>query len=314
MLTLIEVQKGMGRTVEGAVIRTIAQSSDLLANLPFQTIEGNALTYNVEQTLPGVAFRGINEAFPESTGIVNPVTETLVICGGDIDVDTYLVDTGGQVVRAEQTAQKLKALAHNVSYAMVKGDSETDPRTMDGIQKRVFGTQIVESQNSPNSSGEVITWQKLSELRDKVTNPTHWLMTQQQRRDLEAGLRAGSGAGSNSFIWGEDAFGRPIASYGGLPILIMDRNEDLFAAIGANETTPAGGTGLSSIYCVSIRLGGFQGIQHAPPRVKDLGEINEKPVFRTRVQWYPGIAVKEPRAIGRLRGILKGPAKEAPSA
>lgn len=314
MLTLIEVQKGMGKTVEGAVIRTIAKSSDFLATLPFQNIEGNALTYNVEQTLPGVAFRGINEAFPESTGIVNPVTETLVICGGDIDVDTALVDTGGPLVRAEQISQKLKSLAHNVGYAMVKGDSETDPRTMDGIQKRVFGTQIVESQNSPNSNGEVITWQKLSELRDKVTDPTHWLMTQQQRRDLEAGLRNGSGAGSNSFIWSKDDFGRPVASYGGLPILIMDRNEDLLAAIGANETTPAGGTNLSSIYCASIRLGGLQGIQHSAPKVKDLGEIDEKPVFRVRVQWMPGIALKDPRCIARLRGILKGAAKEAPAA
>lgn len=311
MLTLIEVQKRMQPSVERAVIRTIAQNSDLLAYLPFQTIEGNSLTYNVEQALPGVAFRGINEAFPESTGIVNPQTESLTICGGDLDVDTFLVDTGGQTVRAEQEAMKLKSLSHNVSNSFIKGDSDTDPRSVDGIQRRVFGTQIVESQLSPSDAGGVISWQRLSEVRDRCTQPTHWLMTQQHARDIEAGLRKGTGSGSNSFVWTKDAFGRPVASYAGLPILIMDRNEDLFASIGLNELGAAGASAnKSSIYCVSMRIGGFQGIQRAAPKVADLGELQEKPVYRTRVQWYIGIACKEPRCIVRYRGIVAGAAVE----
>src|SRR5262245_52932274 len=154
MLTLIEMQKRMAPTMERAIVMTLAESSDLLANLPFQTIASNAYRYNVEQTLPGVAFRGVNETFTESTGVINPITESLVICGGELDVDTFLVETGGPEERALQTRMKVKALAHNVGNAMIKGDSDTDPRTLDGIQKRAFGTQIVESQNTASDAGE----------------------------------------------------------------------------------------------------------------------------------------------------------------
>ena len=314
MLTLIELQKRMQPSVEKAVIKTIAMNSDLLANLPFQTITNNALKYNVEQTLPSAAFRGVNEGFTESTGIINPVTESLTICGGEIDVDTFLVDTGGQEERALQEEMKIKALAHNVGNAMVKGDSDTDPRSLDGIQKRCFGTQLVESQNTPSDAGHVITWTKLSEVRDKTTMATHWLMTQAHVRALEAGLRAGSGAGSNTFIWEKDEFGRRLSVFAGLPILIADRNEDLFASIGFNELGASGATAnKSSIYCLSLRLGGFQGIQFSQPVVTDLGQLESKPSFRTRIQWYPGIALKEPRCVTRYRGIITGTPIETPA-
>lgn len=310
MLTLIEMQKRMEPSVEKATIMLIAQNCDLLANLPFQTINSNALRYNQEQALPGVAFRGVNESFTESTGIVNPVTESLTICGGEIDVDTFLVDTGGQEERAIQEEMKLKSLAHNVGFAMIKGDSDTDHRTIDGIQKRVYGTQIVEAQTTPSDAGAAVSWDKLSELRDKVTNPTHWLMTQQTARDIESGLRANG----QSFVWEKDEFGRPVRVYAGLPILIADRNEDLLAALGFNELGAAGATAnKTSIYCMSLRPGGFQGIQAGDPKVTDLGEIEGKPAYRTRIQWFPGLAVKDPRSIARLRGIIKGTATNAPA-
>ena len=38
----------------------------------------------------GIAFRGINEGYDESTGVLNPQTESLVICGGDSDFDVAL--------------------------------------------------------------------------------------------------------------------------------------------------------------------------------------------------------------------------------
>lgn len=315
MLTLLEMLKRMPPSYERGVVRTIADSSDLLANLPFQNISSNAYRYNVEQAMPGVAFRGINETYTESTGIVNPVTESLVICGGEIDVDTFLVATGGPTERALQTDMKVKTIAHNVGNAMIKGDSDTDPRTIDGIQKRAFGTQIVESQNTPSDAGHVITWQKLSETRDRVSQPTHWIMTQAHMRAIESGLRtSGTGFGITSFIWQEDKFGRRVANYGGLPIIVADRNEDLFASIGFNELGASGATAnKSSIYCVSLRLGGFQGLQLAPPQVTDLGQIEAKPAYRTRIEWFVGIALKDPRCVCRYRGITSGVAIEAPA-
>ncbi|RTL05717.1 hypothetical protein EKK58_07440, partial [Candidatus Dependentiae bacterium] len=90
MLTLIEAAKvaqNGGNTYLAGIIELYAQSSDILQALPFTDIQGNALKYNREETLPGVGFRGVNEGYTESTGIINPVTEVLTIAGGDLDVD-----------------------------------------------------------------------------------------------------------------------------------------------------------------------------------------------------------------------------------
>ena len=38
-------------------------------------------------------------------------------------------------------------------------------------------------------------------------------------------------------------------------------------------------------------------------RVRDLGELESKPVFRTRVEWYAAMALFHPRCASRLYGI-----------
>jgi hypothetical protein len=37
--------------------------------------------------------------------------------------------------------------------------------------------------------------------------------------------------------------------------------------------------------------------------VRDLGEVDDKPVYRTRVDWLIGLAVMHGRAIARVWGI-----------
>jgi len=96
-LTLLEASKlHSGDVYKQGVIEKFAETSDVLRVLPFEGIQGNSLKYNVEETLPGVGFRGINESFTESTGIINPQVESLSIAGGDLDVDKFLIDTMGE--------------------------------------------------------------------------------------------------------------------------------------------------------------------------------------------------------------------------
>ena len=61
-LTLVEAAKTVQNPIQSAIIEMYARSSSILAALPFTTIAGNALRYNREETLPGIGFRGVNEA------------------------------------------------------------------------------------------------------------------------------------------------------------------------------------------------------------------------------------------------------------
>ena len=97
MLTLLEAAKLVQDPLKRGVMEIFPRTSPVLERLPFFNVNGQAYKYNIEETLPGIAFRGINATYTESTGIVNPAVEALYILGGLSKVDRALVKTQGNV-------------------------------------------------------------------------------------------------------------------------------------------------------------------------------------------------------------------------
>lgn len=305
-LTLLEAAKlNPGDVLMNTIVEAFVRDVDLMRVLPFKTIKGNALKFNREGTLPTTGFRAVNDSYTEATGILDPNTEALFIGGGDIDVDKFIVKTQGPEQRSAQEVMKAKSLSHRISYTFVKGDSASDSTVPDGLQKRCTGTQLV-AQGS-TSGGDVLTLSKLDEVIDAVDNPTHLLMSKAMRRILTSAARLYTVGG---FItYDVDAFGRKIAKYNDLPIIIADQNGNNNAALAFDEADPAaGGTACTSIYVLSLGDDQLCGIQAAPMFVVDLGELQTKPVFRTRIEWYVGLAAIGPRSVARLWGIKTGAA------
>ncbi len=303
-LTLVEAAKTAamnGQVLQQSIIELYARSSDILANLPIENISGNALSYDQEDMLPGIAFRGVNEAYTESTGVINPQTEALAIAGGDVDVDMFILKTHGMAKRGQQEAMKVKALAHNISHRFVKGDTSTSAKEFDGLQVRLTGNQLIENTGSA-TTGAALSLASLDEAIDRVDGPTGLLMNQAMARRLTQASRNTSVGGFITFE--QDAFGRRVTMYQGLPIMIADRNGDLFQTLAFNEAAGSGGSTSTSIYVLNMSLGYCQGLQNGGIDVRDLGEQQSgPPVMRTRIEWYVGMALKHPRAAARLRGI-----------
>ena len=299
MLTLVEAAKRSQNPVQSAIIEMYARNSDILMALPFDGIQGNALRYNREESLPGVGFRGVNEAYSESTGILNPVTEPLVIAGGDLDVDMFILQTMGMDHRAVQESMKVKALSLSWSSQFIKGDSADDPRGFDGLQTRITGNQLIWNDTG---DGAALSLANLDEMIDAVDNPTHLVMNKTMRRRLTQAARDTDVGGFIS--WDVDAFGRKIAQYNDLPILIADYDNEGDAILPFDEVSDGGGTAQNtSIYCVSFGTGMLSGIQNSEMDVRDLGELETKPAMRTRIEWYAGIACYHGRAAARIGGI-----------
>lgn len=299
-LTLVEAAKQSQNPLQSAVIEMYARNSDILQFLPFETIQGNALRYNREDTLPGIGFRGVNEAYTESTGVLNPMTEPLVIAGGDLDVDTFILNTMGMQQRGTQEQMKVKSLALAWTKAFIKGDSDSDPREYDGLQTRLTNNQLIDAGNS--SGGDALSLAKLDELIDTVEEPTHMIMSKAMRRLLTAAARDKDVGGH--ITWDLDAFGRQVARYNDLPILIADYDNNGDSILAFDEACPGGGSDDgTSIYCVSFSDGMLSGIQNGTMDVRDLGELQTKPAMRTRVEWFAGIACFHGKAAARLRGI-----------
>jgi len=299
-LTLVEAAKRAVDQEQSAIIEMYARSSDILANMQFTNIGGSAMSYNREETLPGIGFRGVNESYTASTGIINPQVEPLVIAGGDLDVDMFILKTMGMGQRSVQEEMKVKALALAWTKAFVKGDSTSDPRELDGLQARLTGNQLIE--NGTTNGGDGLSLAKLDELIDSVDSPTHLLMNKTHRRLLTVAARTYTVGG---FItWELGAFGRKIAYYNDLPIMIVDTDNNGDDILPFTELGYTGDAATaSSIYCVAFGDGKLQGLQTEPMNVRDLGELEEKPAMRTRVEWYAGMAMFHGKAAARLRGV-----------
>lgn len=299
-LTLLEAaKKSTGDVYRSSIIELYAGSSSILLNLPFQNIAGNALKYNREAAMPGIGFRGVNEAYTPSTGVLNPLTEVLVIAGGELDVDAFIVKTMGADQRSVQESMKVRALSLAWTRRFIKGDATTEPREFDGLQVRVTGNQLISAGST--AGGAALSLAKLDEAIDQTLNPTHLIMSKAMARKFIAAARDTNVSG---FItYSTDQMGRPITMYGGLPIITVDLDNNGASILGFDEAAASGGATATSIYVVSIGPDALTGIQNGGIDVRDLGELQSSPLYRTRVEWYNGLAVFNGRAVTRLRHI-----------
>lgn len=309
-INLIEAAKLVTDPVQRFVINEFA-AGDLMGSIPFEDEEGSGVHYNRVDELPAVGFRALNEPFDESSGVLNPQSEAFRFYGGDLDVDRSIVQLKGQDGRIPHEALKIQALRMGWEYQFIKGDSAADPRGFDGLQKRVIGGQLL----SNAAAGAALSLANLDRLCSQVERSggiTYLLMGRQMRDSLSTASRA---TGVGGFInFEQDQFGRKLPVYDGLPILIDSLSNPI---LGFTETSPDGSssTACTSIYAVTMgprMLTGIQGRNDGAPggygiSARDLGEIDLKPVFRTRVDWNCSFAIYNGYSVARLAGITNAP-------
>lgn len=298
-MTLLEYSKtGTGTELQQAIVETFARSSMILEILPFRNISGNALRYNQERALPGIAFRGINEPFVASHGITNPVVESLKIAGGDLIVDKFLVDTEGGDTRGLQESMQLKSLANAFQVSFFKGDTQSNANDLDGLQNRVGGSQEIVNV----VGGGALSLAKLDEALDLVMSPTHLFMNKTMRRRITQAAR--NTAVGGFIVQERDDFGRWVTFYNDIPIVALEDVAGQDNVLPFTETSANGATVINtSIYVASVGEGMLMGIQNGGMQVRDLGEMETQPALLTRIEWYPGLTIQHPRAVARLRDI-----------
>jgi hypothetical protein len=301
--------------LQTGVLETFVQESSVLDRIPFLDIQGNAYAYNKEATLPGVAFRSVNEAYTESTGTVVQATESLVILGGDADVDRFIVQTRGNLndQRAIQTRLKVKAASYKYQDAFFNGDVAVDPKGFDGLKKRLVGNQVLDAgvNGLPilgnGGSDAHAFYDALDQLLAAVPGITPENGAIYANRALQAKVRSAGRRLGGVEIVKEDATGKRILTWQGIPML--DPGVSLTGAEILPQTETQGtATNASSIYAVKFggdeTDGGVTGLTNGGVQVEDLGQLQEKPVYRTRIEFYTGLATFGGKAGARLRGII----------
>lgn len=303
MLTLLEAAKLTTDPLQKGVIKIFPEVSPVLERLPFLTVGGMAYRYNMEETLPGIGFRGINESYTESTGVLNPATENLFIGGGLSQVDRALIKTqgAGNDIRANHDALKAKAFSMAFTAKFFNGDNASDPKVFDGLKNRLSGAQVLDMGSS--DGGDTLTLAMLDELIDQVVgSPDVLFMNKTLRRKVNALMRA---AGQATEVV-SDAFGRQINAYAGIPIAIVEEDNEGSEILGFTEPDLDDGNQdvTASIYAVRFGAGEYvSGLQSSPMQVQDKGNPAGSVFYITDVEWICGLGVFHPKAAARLRGI-----------
>ncbi|RSX52657.1 major capsid protein [Bifidobacterium callimiconis] len=318
-LTLAESAKLSTDALQRGVLETFVQESPVLDRIPFLSIEGNSYAYNEEATLPGVAFRNVNEAYAESTGTVNQKSEKLVILGGDADVDRFIQQTRSNLndQRATQTAMKVKAISYKFQQTFFNGDTATDAKSFDGLRKRLTGNQVI----SPAAGGLKVLGNggtdvhafldKLDELLAAVNGigPSNGAIY--MNRTIMGRFRSALRHIGYDTTLQQDITGKRTLMWNGIPVLDAGTDTDGSMVLAQNETFGTGDTApknTSSIY--AVKFGGDEGDQavtgltNGGVMVEDLGQLQEKPAYRTRVEFYCGLGVFGGKAAARLNGVL----------
>ena len=294
-LTILEAAKTETDPQRVAVIRELAES-ELISIMPFRNVQGG-LDYAVEAELPAVGFRGYNETYDESYGVINPQYERLKFFGGDIDVDTQRIKNYGPQAKAEQIQMKVRSLRLTFEEQVINGDESADIRAFDGLKTRIN----VGSSQAVNVNG-ALSLTALDELIDAVDGDNKiLLMNKKMRRRLSAASRNTTIGGFMSYE--QDAFGRRVTMYNDARIVVTDTNAQNVQIQGFTETSSS-----TSIYCVAFGDLQATGIQGPAANgygidIKEFGEIAEAPVDRTRIDWSIGMAIMNGRSAARAYGI-----------
>jgi hypothetical protein len=296
VLTITEWSKLNPDPLTSGVVEIFATENPVLAALPFINTAGSAFRYNIEESLPGVAFRGFNEGYVESTGVINPMVESLTILGGDSDYDVAQIamQTGGNDTRAVHDGLKAKAATLTWLRTFFDGDTSKNPKEFDGLNRRLAGNQVL----SAGANGGTLEFKMLDELVDAVRGtPSLLLMNKTMRRTVRAMARS-----VNALTITTDQLGRELEGYAGVPFGLVEEDETGAEILGFDETQGTANA-TTSIYAVRFGADTFHGIQTKPLEARDLGEVDDKPALRTRMEWYSGIVLKHPRAAARLKGV-----------
>lgn len=300
--------------LQRGVLETFVQLSPVLDRLPQLTIQGNAYAYDVEATLPGVAFRSVNEAYTESTGTVNQLTESLVILGGDADVDRFIVQTRGNLndQRAIQTRLKVKAASYKFQDYFFNGDTTVDTKGFDGLKKRLTGSQVIAAgTNGAGVNADAATrstfFDNLDALLAAVPGITPDNGAIYANAAVQAKYRSALRNTNQSVETVNDSTGKRVLTWNGIPILDPGNNNAGTAILPFTETQGTSSVA-SSIYAVKFGEdetdGGVTGLTNGGVQVDDLGFLQSQPVYRTRIEYYCGLAVFAGKGAARLTGVL----------
>lgn len=266
------------------VHNTFATNSEVYKNIAWEQIHSLTYKYNVAEELPEVEYRVINGAYIEGTASLTQAVEDLVILGGDADVDVMLQYSSNlNDLRAIQTELKSKSVIRQFEKDFFIGDGTGN--SFRGLEQRLFegeSGELISKKITGTQTTAVEELQAVYELMSRVKNPTHLFMSKTLHVKFIMMLH-NAGIQITQTV---DNFGKVAEYFNGCMIVPVE--DHLVRA--------------EKMYCVSFDKDNMRCVTSSGLQVRDLGELDTRPCYRTRIELSVALAVTQPKAFAILDG------------
>lgn len=324
--TLNELAKVARTPYDKAVVQDLLRQSKILQLIPIVGV--NALKKGATrwQTLPTVSTRKLNASYPESTGTLENVEDTLHLYGGDIKIDRiFTMVQADESPLVTQTKMKIAAVTARFNNDVINGDHAVDPDSFEGLRKRVTNQPARMRINLADGAGDSlkvlanntnqnIFVDALHEALHKVSNggtdKGNVIMLMNENTYLGIGkvLRR---LGLLSTV--KDQYDRVWDTFAGAKLVDIGLQADQTTEIISNTEDPGdGGNDATSIYVCRLgsddglhlmQLNGTTPVPYDPVAKGEGGTTNQGPAYIRRIDWAIGLRQVGRYAVARIYGF-----------
>jgi len=318
-LTLANYKASSENAIFQQVIDEFRGNSILLDTAPIDAganpnAGGSAWVYQYDRvsTEPTAAVREVGSDYTAQEAITTAYTVECKIMGGSFNVDRTQINTARYGDRiAFQMGQKIKATTALVHDLFINGDDSSSALEFDGVDVAVTGTST-----EYNASGSIIDLSSAADVDSNyktfLDNMDEWLSSMDgtpsmllMNRTMRARMY-GIARRAGYLTESEDAFGRRVAGFAGIPFVDLGDKDGTSNPIV--ETT-ADSSSLDTTNIYAVRLG-LDGVHFVAPSLEEnfirqyMPDLNEPGVNKKgEVEIVTAVAVKNTRAAGVFRNI-----------
>lgn len=328
MITLAQAREGRTDHVDQQVIDSFRRNSLLLDKLVFDDAlvangAGSTLTYGyMREETPSVAdFREINKEYTPQESTRKKYDVEVKVFGGSYQVDRVIESASGQASEiARQTEAKVKATCSLFQKTVIDGDSDTNTKSFDGLDKALKSTSTEINMGSfldlSTASAMDTNYKALLDLLDEFLAALSGRATCIAANTAMITKLKAAARRAGYLTRSEDAFGRTVDGYDNIPFMDMGyfaekQESGLYLekpVIPVQERTisTAKVTGLTDIYAMVVGLDAFHGVTVKGKKFisQYLPDFNTPGAVKTgEVEMLAAVALKNSRGAAVLRNL-----------
>lgn len=325
--TLAQAAQNERDPLRKGLLSVFWMESNLMAAIPWETL--NRLYVELRRvgrlTLTQASWVNIADGYANATVAIDSLQEEAFKLGRNVDIPRDLANIDGEFVDPAtlNVEENLKSIAYELNDAIINGPNvggtTGTPLTnaITGMTVRIAQQAalagLAAAQTATAANGTAFGPTASSANRQTVLDAldaVFYFIDQHgpdwgvSNQTFLLALNSAYRREGTLFAQSRDQFGRWVNNYRGVPIYDAGLKFDQQTFIITNAEVQGSSTDATSVYFAKNGVfTHFHGWEKGPLSVRDVGELQDAPILRQKIDWVMGLANWHPRCLARVTGI-----------